>query len=305
MRVHRLLAEGRIGGALELAWDERVFLGHHVVVGALREFRRDAGPAAELIEVAGARDVLEVEAERAIGLAGRGDLAVAASVGGLEAVAALHLPELALGVFRLGVSVHGVDREAIGGPADVGHLLLAAGEAFEEQGGDAVVMVGAVGLHMAMVLVEPEADLDLRGRAHLGVAHQRFIMPRVAAVAVVVDFRGAGVEDDAVQGDAPGGHHPAGRAALERLRVGGDFEAILLLGDGVRVTAVREGGDLVVRDAVGLDDALVALHRDGDLVLAGRVGVGFLEGRALRGVGGAQAGGEEDQGQEDFHRSGA
>ena len=304
MGIHLLLAEGRVRRAFELTRDERILLGHHVIVGALREFRRHAGTSAELVEVSRAGDVFEVEAERAVRLAGRGLFAVAAAVGGLEAVAALHLLELALGVFRLRERVDRVDREAVRGPADLGHLLLAAGEAIEEEGGDAVIVVGAVGLDVPMVLVEAQADLDLRGRAHLGVAHQGLVVPRVAAVAVVIDFGGARIEDDAVQGHAPGRHHPPGRAAGERLGVGRDFEAILLLRDGVGVAAVREGRDLVVRDAVGLDDALVALDGEGDLVLAGRLGVGLLEGRALGGIGGGQRSGGEEEGEDGFHRSG-
>ncbi len=47
----------------------------------------------------------------------------------------------------------------------------------------------------------------------------------------------------------------------------------------------------MVRDTVGLDDTLVTLHGNRDLILAGRLGVGFLEGRALGGVGGHQCGG--------------
>ncbi len=90
MWIHGLLTERGIGRASVLARDERVFLGHHVVVGALREFWGDAAAPAELVEVAGAGDVFEVEAERAVGLARWGFLTVAATVGGLEAVAALH-----------------------------------------------------------------------------------------------------------------------------------------------------------------------------------------------------------------------
>jgi hypothetical protein len=164
-----------------------------------------------------------------------------------------------------------------------------------------VVVVGAVGLDVAVVLVEAEADLDLGRRAHLGVAHQRLIVPGVAALAVVVDLGGTGVEDHSVQGHAPGGHHPAGGSAFERLGVGGDFEAVLLLGDGVGIPPVGEGRDLMVRDAVGLDDALVALHGDGDLVLAGRIGVGLLEGRTLGGVGRGQGGDGEEEAQGRFH----
>ncbi len=92
------------------------------------------------------------------------------------------------------------------------HLLVVAAETFDEQGGQAVVMVGAVGLDVAVVLVETETDLDLGRGAHLGVAHQRLVMPRAAPVAVVIDFSGAWVEDDAVQGDTPGRHHPAAGA---------------------------------------------------------------------------------------------
>jgi len=66
------------------------------------------------------------------------------------------------------------------------------------------------------------------------------------------------------------------------LRVGRNFEAILLLRDGVRVSAVGELGDLVVREAIGLDDALVALNGDGDLVGGRRFVVGLDEGRASR-----------------------
>ena len=178
------------------------------------------------------------------------------------------------------------------------HLLLAAREALDEQGGETVVMVGAIGLDVPVILVEAESDLDLGRGAHLGVAHQRLVVPRVAAIAVVVDFGGAWVEDDAVQRDTPGRHHPAGRAAGERLGVGGDFEPILLLRDGVGVAAVREGRDLVVWDTIGLDDALVALDGEGDLILAGRLGVGFLEGRALGGVGGYQGGDSEEEREE-------
>jgi len=163
----------------------------------------------------------------------------------------------------------------------MGHLLVVPAEALDEQGGQAVVMVGTIGLDVAVILVEAESGFDLRGRSHLSVAHQRFVMPRITAIAVVEDFGGARVEDHAVESHTPSGHHPTDGSTFEGLRVGRDFKAILLLRDGVGVAAVREGRDLVVRDAVGLDDTFVALDGDGYLILAGRLGVGFLEGRAL------------------------
>ena len=106
-------------------------------------------------------------------------------------------------------------------------------------------------------------------------------MPRAAAVSVVVDLGGAWVEDHAVQGYAPSRHHAGGGTRL-RLRIGRDFEAILLLGDGVGVTAVGELGNLVVRNTIGLDDPLVPLNGDGDLVGGRRFVVGLDEGRASR-----------------------
>ena len=280
MGVEVLLAEGRVGRALVFAGDEGVVLGEDVVIGALGEFRGHTRPPAKLVEVARASHVFKIEAKRAIGLAGRGRLAVAAAVGGLEAVAALHALERALRVFGISVGVDGIHRVAVGGPTHVGHLLFAARKAFQEQGGEAVVVVGAVGLHVAVVVVEAEARPDLGGSPHRLVAGQRLIVPRIAAVAVVVDFGGARVEDHPVQGDAPSGHHPGGRAALRGLRVGRDLEVVFLLGDSVRVAAVRELGDLVVGDAVGFDDALVALHRDRDFILGRRLGVCLVQGRA-------------------------
>ena len=300
MRIHLLLAERRVRRALEFAGDERELLGQDIIVRALRELRGHPGAAAELIEVARAGDVLEVERVGAIGLAGRGLLAVAPAVGGLEAVTALHLLELALRVRRVGVTIDRIRREAVRGPADVHHLLLAGREPLDEQGGEAVVVVGAVGLDVPVVIVEAQAGRDAGGGAHGGVAPQGFVMPGVGAVAVVVDLGGTRVEDHPVQGHAPGGHHPAGRPAGGGFGLGRHLEVVLLLGDGVGVPPVRELRDLMVRDAVGLDDPLVALDGDRDLVLGGRVGVGGLQGRALGGVGGAQAGGQAqaDQGEE-------
>ena len=295
MGVHGLLAEGRVGRAFELARDERVFLGHHVVVGPLREFGRHARASAELIEIARAGDVFEVEAERAVGLAGRARLAVAAAVGRLEPVAAPHLPEFAPRVRGLRVGVERVDRIAVRRPADMRHLFLAPGESLEEEGGDAVIMVGPVGLDVAVVGVEAEAGGDARRRAHLGVAPQRFIAPGIAAVAVVEDLGGAGIEDHAVQRDAPGGHRPAGRPAWRGLRVGRDLQAIILFRDRVRVAAVGEPGHRVVGDAVGFDHALVAADGDRDFVPGGRGDVGRLQGGALGGEEG-DAGGEQRQG---------
>ena len=96
------------------------------------------------------------------------------------------------------------------------------------------------------------------------------------------------------------------------MRVGWDFEAILLLRDGVRVSAVGELGNLVVREAIGLDDSLVTLNGDGDLVGGRRFVVGLDEGWAsrlgFRGLGfGAVAGGTAEQqakreGAEGVHR---
>ena len=75
VRIHLLFAERRVGRALELTRNERIFLGHHVVVGARREFWGDAAAPAELVEVALAdaneyfvRQARKVLAER--GLAG-------------------------------------------------------------------------------------------------------------------------------------------------------------------------------------------------------------------------------------------
>jgi len=226
-----------------------------------RELRGHPRAAAELIEVARAGDVLEVERVRSVRLAGRGLLAVAAAVGGLEAVAALHLLQLALGVLRVRVPVDRIRREAISRPADVHHLLLPGGEALDEQGGEAVVMVGAVGLDVPVVVVEAQPGGDAGGGTHRGVAPQGFVMPGIGAVAVVVDLGGTRVEDHAVQGDAPGRHHPA-RAAGRGLGVGGHLEAVFLFGDRVGIPPVGELGDFMVRDAVGFDDPLVPLHGD-------------------------------------------
>ena len=155
-------------------------------------------------------------------------------------------------------------------------------------------MVGSVGLDVAVILVEAQPGLNLGCGAHLGITHERLVLPWVAALAVVEDLGGAWVEDNPVQGDAPGRHHPAGRATFSGLRLGRDFKTIFLLRDGVGVSPVGERRDLVVGDAIRLDYALVALHGEGDLVLAGRVGAGFLKGWSLGAVGGDQrSGGEE------------
>jgi hypothetical protein len=142
-----------------------------------------------------------------------------------------------------------------------------------------------------MVLVDAEADRDPGSRAHLGVALERLVAPGVAPVAVIIDLGGAGVEDHAVQGDAPGVGEAAGLLG-GRLRVDGHLEAVFLLRDRVGVPPVGEGGHLVVRDAVGFDDPLVPADGDRDLVLGRRGAVGFLERRTGRQQGHRQQGEE-------------
>ena len=281
MGVHAHLVERRVWRALELARDEREVLGQHVVISALREFRGHARAPAEFVEVAVARNIFVIEGEGAVGLPGGAGLPVAAPLGRLQAIAALHGLEGALRIDRVGVGVDRVDRIAVGRPTDMGHLCFSAGEPRDEQGREAVIMVGSVRLDVAMVLVEAESGRDPGGRAHLSVALERLVAPKVAPVAIVKDFGGAGVEDHAVQGDPPGVGEAAGLLG-RRLGSSGHLEPVFLLGDGIRVTPVGERGDLVVRYAVGFDDPLIPLEGDRDLVLGGRGAVGDLEGRAGR-----------------------
>ena len=110
-----------------LTRDEGVVLGQDVVIGALGEFRGHAGAATEFIEVAQAGHIFEVEAKGAVRLTRRGGFSVPAAVGRLKAIAALHILERALRLFGVGVSVDCVHGVAIGSPANMGHLLFAAG----------------------------------------------------------------------------------------------------------------------------------------------------------------------------------
>ncbi len=262
------------------------------MIRAAGKLRRHAGASPALVQVAAAGGVVEILDEAAVIetpwlVAGPRPPAL------FQVIAAAEFHDGAGGVGRVAVAPGGVDGEAVGSPADERHLLLAAGEPLQERDGNAVVMVGAVGLHVGVVGIEAE-----RERAAEGV-----VVP--AGVAVVVPhLGGAGIEQHAIDRDAEGlaaqRHRPGGGHGLRRHR-----EAVALRADAVRVIRVGEAASGVIGQAIRGDDALVA--RDGDRHLVAtrrRLGGGHpgdvhLLGRVVVRVRGERAGDGEDQGQDD------
>lgn len=241
----------RVGHAVEEAGYKREVFGKDIVVGAFWILRGDAETTGARVEIAGAGDVFKIfDKDAVVGAAG---LSVGTRSGAfLEAVTRSHRCDGAGGIGRVAMAPFSVNRVTVGGPAQEGKDRLIAGEAGEKGDGNAVVVVGPRRLDMAVVGIKTERE---------GIT---FCLVRPAGGAVVLPgLGGAGVEDDAVEGDTKGlaqeGNGPDGRSGGD-----GDCVAVLLGGDVVWVVAVRKATCGVIREAVGDDDPFIALNGDGD-----------------------------------------
>src|SRR5262245_23930305 len=115
-----------------------------------------------------------------------------------------------------------------------------------------MIMVGSVGLHMGVILVETEID------------EARFCLVIPAAIPIP-KLSGGRIKRDAIQRDAK-------NAALNRRRyadgsrLGPHPEFVCLGADPVGIVAPGELAHGMVRQAVGADDSLAAFHRDRYLI---------------------------------------
>lgn len=247
---------------MEGSGDDGPFGGEEVGVGAFGEFGGEGEAAIAFVEVATAGDEDVVLDESAVVVAagaggGRGALA------GFEGVAGAECFHAGGGVFGVGVTAEGVDGKAVGCPADEGGMLVGfEAELVHDGFGEAVVVVGAAGLDMGVIFIETERDSAAEG----------LVVPVGGAVAIP-EFGGAGVEEDAIEGDSEG---LVGRALggtvfggeVERGGLGGggwgsgQGEGVGLRFDTVGVTAIGEGADEVIGDGVGFDEARGVLEGD-------------------------------------------
>ena len=271
---------------MEGSGDDGPFGGEEVGVGAFGEFGGEGEAAIAFVEVATAGDEGVVLDEGAVvGATGAGG--GLGALAGFEGVAGAEGFHAGGGVFGVGVAAEGVDGEAVGGPADEGGMLVGFEVELVHDGfWEAVVVVGAAGLDMGVIFIETERNSAAEG----------FVVPVGGAVAIP-EFGGAGVEEDAIEGDAEG---LVGRALgsavfggeMERGDLGsggwgsGQSEGIGLGFDLVGVAAIGEGADEVIGDGVGFHEAGGALEGDFGGGGAGWFFVGGDEGDGL-GFGGA------------------
>lgn len=271
---------------MEGSWDYGPFGGEEIGIGAFGEFGGEGETAIAFVEVAAAGDEGVILDEGAVvGAAGAGGgLGTGAGFEGVAGAQGFHAGG---GVLGVGVASEGIDGEAVGGPADEGGVLVGfEAELVHDGFGEAVVVVGAAGLDMGVIFIEPERDSAAKG----------FVVPVGGAVAIP-EFGGAGVKEDAVEGDAEG---LVGRAlggavlggGMERGDLGscgwgsGQGEGVGLGFDAVGVAAIGEGADEVIGDGVGFDEARGALEGDFGGGGAGWFLVSRDEGDGL-GLGGA------------------
>ena len=271
---------------MEGSGDHGPFGGEEVGVGAFGEFGGEGEAAIAFVEVATAGDEGVVLDEGAVvGATGAGG--GLGALAGFEGVAGAEGFHAGGGVFGVGVAAEGIDGEAVGGPADERGVLVGFEVELVHDGfWEAVIVVGAAGLDMGVIFIETERDSAAEG----------FVVPVGGAVAIP-EFGGAGVEEDAIEGDAEG---LVGRA-LGNAVFGGEMERGDLAGggwgsgqgegvglgfDAVGVAAIGEGADEVIGDGVGFDVAGGALESDLGGGGVGRVFVGGDEGDGL-GFGGA------------------
>lgn len=243
------------GGAVEGSGDDWPFGGEEVGVGACWEVWGDGEATIAFVEVATSGDkgvILNEGAVVSAAWAGGGFGAWA----GFEGVAGAEGFHAGGGVFGVSVTPEGVDGKAVGGPANEGRVLVGFEiELIHDGFGKAVVMVGTAGLDMGVIFIEPEGDSAAEG----------FVVPIGGAVAIP-EFGGAGVKQDAVEGDAEGlvgrslggavfGGEVEGGDLGSGLGSGGEGEEVGLRLDTVGIAAIGEGADEVVREGVGFDEA--------------------------------------------------
>lgn len=247
---------------MEGSGDDGPFGGEEVGVGAFWEFRGDCEAAVALVEVAttGNKDV--VLDEGAIGGATRAD-GWFRPLAGFEGVTGAEGFHAGGGIFGVGVATERVDGKAVGCPANEGGVLVGFEIELVHDGfGESVVVVGAAGLDMGVILIETEWNSAAEG----------FVVP-IGGTVAIPELGGAWVEKNAVEGDAEG---LIGRA-LRGTVFGREVERGDLAGSGrisrkgkgvglgfdaVGVAAVGEGADEVVGNGVGLDKARGVLEGD-------------------------------------------
>src|SRR5258706_4050099 len=153
-RAGATLLEAGIRRATEQARDIRKLSREIIVIDALRELRRNSESAVAVVEISHAFDVFIIGCEAAIVVAARAARPRAL----LEPVTGMHFLQRTVGVSGVAVAERGVDREAIRGPAHPQHLFPVATEPRDKSCGQAVIMIGAGGLDVGVVLVETEID---------------------------------------------------------------------------------------------------------------------------------------------------
>ncbi len=240
------------------------------MVNARGEFGRHTEATVAFIQVAAAFDVLPVVTEGAqiVDVGGRS----IGRHGANELVAAFYNHDSRLRILGIGETIAGIDRKAVRGPADQGHGGLAGAELIEETFGHAVVVIGAVGLNVGIVEVDAEVEVGLTERFDLptaiGVTGEGAI---IAGVVAGAGRRGIDLHavENVTHGAARAAQGCAGASESGRQTETGIHP---LLRDRVRVTCVRKGAYLVIRDAVR-DEC--SIRGAGPLGLAG-VGQGRL-----------------------------
>lgn len=131
-------------------------------------------------------------------------------------------------------------------------MWFTSGELAIEADRHGVVVVGAVRLDVGVVVVDAEIDRPRQG----------LILPlRVA----VPPLRGKWVKHHPVHSHAKGLHGELG-GLTGNLGLSRHLEGVVLRGDRIRIPAPGKLPDIVVRNAVGADDALPAIDGDRNFV---------------------------------------
>ena len=128
------------------------------------------------------------------------------------------------------------------------------GQTQDQPGRQAVVMVDAGGLDVAVVFVQAQVN-----KAGFG-----FVIPAGTRIAIP-KFSGARVEGNAIQGDAEKGM-AGGSGVRGNFGVSRQMKVVVLSGDGVWIAGSRKVARLMVRETVGANNAFTTGYSNGDAI---------------------------------------
>lgn len=222
----------------EAMWIGGVVCGDDIGIGPLREILGHHGGPVALVQNAQVFDIFVVLNESAVMGACRAVL-TAVTVARFQPVGGLQW---------LFGDIGGVDRVAICGPANQRRAFdIRRAEGLENASWPAMVVILPIGLHMGVVIIQPQIDRPAQG----------LILPAAIGVTVPplcrqrVDL-GGGARDPEIPDQRE--IHRLGQAG----RRDGHLQHRVMSGDAVGVARVREGADQMVGDAGDRDNAHVA-----------------------------------------------